>query len=176
MLPMSPSSNPLFAEQSLTLVAALFGDGQQAAMAAERLRQTQADVDIVQPNDKQWMRKLEPEGRAIRQTAFRSHAVLMAAGFALGVLLSFLLINTWAAAAASPWMTGIAVTLIVTLVGGIVAGLLTLRPDRSAVAMQVKAGLSEGRWAVVAHPRDEAAAAQASEMLRHAGGNVLRSL
>jgi hypothetical protein len=176
MLPMNPSSNPLFAEHSLTLVAALFGDGQQAAVAAERLRQIQADVDIVQPNDKQWMRKLEPEGRAIRQTAFRSHAVLMAVGFALGVVLSLLLVSSWVAAAASPWMTGIAVTLISTLVGGMVAGLLTLRPDRSAVAMQVKAGLNEGQWAVVAHPRDEAAAAQASEMLLHAGGNVLRSL
>ena len=173
---MNPSSNPLFAEQSLTLVAALFGDGQQAAIAAERLSKMQADVDIVQPNDKHWMRKLEPEGRAIRQGAFRSHAVLMAGGFALGVLLSFLVINIWAAAAASPLLTGIAVTLIVTLVSGILAGLLTLRPDRSAVAIQVKEGLNEGRWAVVAHPRDEAAAAQASDTLRRAGGNVLRSL
>jgi len=173
---MNSPPNPLFAEKSLTLVAALFGDGRQAVLAAERLRQAQPDVDIVQPNDQQWMRKLEPESRAIRRGAVRSHATLMTAGFVVGVLLSFLLINSWAAAAASPLLTGISVTLIATLVGGIVAGLLTLRPDRSAVAIQVKEGLKEGRWAVVAHPRDEAAAAQAGDMLRHAGGDVLRSL
>jgi hypothetical protein len=176
VLPMNPPSNPLFAEKSLTLVAALFGDGQQAKLAAERLRQAQDDVDVVQPNDRQWMRKLEPEGRAIRRGAFQSHVVLMTAGFVLGVLVSFLLINTWAAAAASPLLTGISVTLILTLVGGIVAGLLTLRPDRSAVAVQVKEGLRKGRWAVVAHPRDEAAAVQADDTLRNAGGDVLRSI
>jgi len=173
---MTPQTNPLFAEKSLTLVAALFGDGRQAEMAAERLRQEQADVDVVKPGDKQWMRKVEPEGRAIRRGAWRSHVVLMAAGFVLGVLLSFLLINTWAAAALSPWLTGMAVTLFATLAGGMLAGLLTLRPDRSAVAMQVRDGLSHGRWAVVAHPRDEASAVQADDTLRNAGGEVLRSL
>ncbi len=173
---MSSQTNPLFAEKSLTLVAALFGDGRQAAAAAESLRQAQGDVDIVQPGDKQWMRKVEPEGRAIRRGAWRSHIALMSAGFVLGVLLSFLLINTWAAAALSPWLTGIAVSLFATLAGGMLAGLLTLRPDRSAVAMQLREGLNHGRWAVVAHPRDEASAAQAGDTLRNAGGEVLRSL
>ncbi len=173
---MTPQSNPLFAEKSLTLVAALFGDGRQATMAAERLRQAQADVDIVQPGDKKWMRKVEPEGPAIRRGAWRSHITLMSAGFVLGLLVSFLLIGNWAAAAASPWMTGMAVTFFATLAGGMLAGLLTLRPDRSAVAMQLRDGLKHGRWAVVAHPRDEASATQAGDMLRNAGGEVLRSL
>ena len=173
---MRPQTNPLFAEKSLTLVAALFGDGQQATVAAERLRLAQADVDIVRPGDKQWMRKVESEGPAIRRGAWRSHLTLMLAGLALGVALSFVLIGTWEAAAASPLLTGIAVSLIATFAGGMLAGLLTLRPDRSAVAMQLRDGLNHGRWAVVAHPRDEAAAAEADDTLRNAGGEVLRSL
>jgi len=173
---MTPQTHPLFAEKSLTLVAALFGDGRQATLAAERLRQAQADVEIVRPGDKHWMRKVEPEGPAIRRGAWRSHFTLMLAGLLMGVLLSFVLISTWAAAAASPVLTGIAVTLISTFAGGMLAGLLTLRPDRSAVAMQLREGLKHGRWAVVAHPRDAASAAQADDTLRNAGGEVLRSL
>ena len=170
------ASNPLFAEKSLTLVAALFGDGAEAALAAERLRDAQTDVHLVQPDDKDWMRKMEPESRGIRRSAVRSHVTLMVGGFLLGVLLSFLLIANWAAAASSPLLTGIAVTLVATLSGGILAGLLTLRPDRSVVAVQVKEGLKKGRWAVLAHPRDADAASQATEALRSAGGEVLRSL
>jgi hypothetical protein len=173
---MNTQTHPVFAEKSLTLVAALFGDGGQATRAAERLRQTQPDVDIVQPGDQHWMRKVEPEGKAIRQTAFRSHVTLMSAGFFIGIGLSFVLINSWQAAAASPWLTGIAVSTIAMLVGGMLAGLLTLRPDRSAVAVQLREGLQHGRWAVVAHPRDAASATQADDMLRDAGGEVLRSL
>jgi len=170
---MSPQTNPLFAEKSLTLVAALFGDGQQATVAAERLRPAQADVEIVQPGDKQWMRKVEPEGPAIRRGAWRSHltlmlagaalgmalfvarfmamfvarfmALFMALGVALGAALSFVLIGTCDAAAASPLLTGIAVSLFATFTGGMLAGLLTLHRDRQTMAMQLRDGLNHGR-------------------------------
>ena len=162
---MSPQTNPLFAEKSLTLVAALFGDGQQATVAAERLRPAHADVEIVHPGDKQWMRKVEPEGPAIRRGAWRSHLTLMLAGAALGMALfvarfmalflalgvalgaalSFVLIGTWDAAAASPLLTGIAVSLFATFTGGMLAGLLTLHRDRQTIEMQLRDGLNHGR-------------------------------
>ena len=66
---MTPQTYPLFAKKSLTLVAALFGDGPLFALPVERLRQAQANIEIDRPGDKQWMRKVEPEGLAVQRGA-----------------------------------------------------------------------------------------------------------
>lgn len=179
---MNTHANLVFAEKSLTLVVALFSDSRKAENVADDLRRIRSarsnaeTVDLIKPGDVHWRRKMEPEEPAIRRTAWRSHGTLMAAGLVVGLLISWALISQWPAAKSSPLLTVVAVSVFATFAGGLLAGLLTLRPDRSAVALQVHAGLKDGRYAVVVHPRDEASASSAGEALRNAGGEVLRSI
>lgn len=61
-------------------------------------------------------------------------------------------------------------------IAALIVGLLTLRPDRALVIRRVRHALRHGRTAVVAHPRDEAAAHEASAALEAAGAEVVRSV
>ncbi|MBZ8141628.1 riboflavin biosynthesis protein RibA [Rubrivivax gelatinosus] len=178
---MSTTHAPLFGERSLTLVAALFPEPAAARRAAESLRTQMAgsdrDVTVVAPGDPDIARKLEPEQAGIWRTMKRSHLVLGAVGFGAGLLLAALLVVFgWPAAVASPQVTTAVCVGFGAVAGMMLAGLLTLRPDHSLVIRQVRHALKHGRSAVVAHPRDEAAASQASAALEAAGGEVVRSV
>jgi len=56
------------------------------------------------------------------------------------------------------------------------AGLLTLRPDRSRVTLSIRRRSRAGKWAVVAHPTSPEQSERAVARLRKAGGAVIRSL
>jgi hypothetical protein len=60
--------------------------------------------------------------------------------------------------------------------GLMLAGLLTLRPDRSRVTLSIRRRNRAGQWAVVAHPRSPAQSDRVVDSLRKAGGTVIRSL
>lgn len=178
---MNTTHAPLFGERSLTLVAGLFPETAAARLAAETLRSRLAvgerDVTVVAPGDPDIARALEPEQRGIWHTMLRSHALLGALGFGLGLLLAAaLIVGGWPAAVASPWATTAIAAGFMAIAGMLVAGLLTLRPDHALVIRRVRHALRHGRTAVVAHPRDEAAAHEASAALEAAGAEVVRSV
>lgn len=171
----------LFGERSLTLVAALFDNGTAAARAAGSLQRQQrgerCPVLVVEPHDPRLGRKLEPESRGIWQTLLRSHGKLGAAGLVVGAAVGALLVASgWAAAEASPGMTVGVAALYGLFAGLLLAGLLTLRPDRGRVISSVRDATAHGRWAVVAHPRSAEEADEAREALAREGGDVIRSL
>jgi len=60
--------------------------------------------------------------------------------------------------------------------GLMLAGLLTLRPDRSRVTLSIRRRSRAGKWAVVAHPTSPEQSERAVARLRKAGGAVIRSL
>lgn len=170
----------LFGERSLTLVAAAFNDRQRAETAASILKEDPAlfgQVAIVQPGDPNVARKLEPEQRGIWRTLVRSHIILMAAGLLVGLAAAAFLISLpWPAAADSPWFTALFAGVMGTFMGGMIAGLITLRPDHGAVIRQVRDRLSHGQCAVVVHPLSEGRAKEAYDILEGAGGSPVRSL
>lgn len=171
----------LFGERSLTLVAALFDNGTAAARAAGSLQRQQrgerCPVLVVEPNDPRLGRKLEPESTGIWHTLLRSHARLAVLGVVAGAVVGAVLVaGGWDAAGASPGLT-IAVAAAYGLFAGLLlAGLLTLRPDRSRVIHSVRAATEHGRWAVVAHPRSAEEAAAARAALAREGGDIVQSL
>lgn len=171
----------LFGERSLTLVAALFDSGAAAARAAGLLQRRQEGercaVMVVEPNDPRLARKMEPESNGIWHTLLRTHGKLGAIGLMVGALAGTVLVAAdWPAAAESPFMTIAMAAVYGVFVGMLVAGLLTLRPDRGRVIARVREATGHGRWAVVAHPRSPEQAAVARDELAGAGGDVLRSL
>ncbi|MCE4555101.1 hypothetical protein [Pelomonas cellulosilytica] len=170
----------LFGERSLTLVAATFHDGHSAARAAqavgERSRR-KLGIFVVTPRDPHLARKLEPESHGIWCTLLRSHGRLGVAGAALGLLMAGLLLGTgWPAAVASP-VAVLGLGLVYgAFTGFLVAGLLTLRPDRVRVICDVRDASEHGRWTVVTHPTTAHDAAVALSQLGRVSGQVLRSL
>ncbi|NML17601.1 hypothetical protein [Azohydromonas caseinilytica] len=174
------NSSPLtpFGEHSLTLVAGVFDDPDRAEQVAESLRHDPGlHTTVIHPGDEQVSRKLEPEQRGIWRTLLRSHALLMPAGALLGLVVALWLVAAgWPAAAGSPYFTLLFLGLMGAFFGGMVAGLLTLRPDHAIVIRRVRAALARGRHAVVVHPLNEMRARAAMAALQRAGVMPLRSL
>jgi hypothetical protein len=171
--------NPI-GEESLTLVAATFGNQQAAEGAAASLRTVPdlaGTVSVVRPGDPQAARKFEPDHRGIWRTMVRSHIVLGVIGALLGLGLSWWLIALpWEAAAGSPILTTVAIVMFSTFAGMMVGGLLTLRPDHSVPIRDIRSRMSDGQWAVVVRPTDPACAQAAFERLEALGGTPVRSL
>lgn len=169
----------LFGEQSLTLVAATFADQATAAEAATALRadMPQVEVDLVRPRDADFARKMEPESGGIWRTAIRSHLALGPAGLLVGALASAtLVVLGWPAAVTSPMLTTLFLAMLGLFAGLMLAGLFTLRPDRSRVTLSIRRRNRAGQWAVVAHPRSPAQSDWVVDRLRKAGGKVIRSV
>jgi hypothetical protein len=169
----------LFGERSLTLVAATFSDQATAAEAATELRadMPQVEVDLVRPREADLARKMEPESAGIWRTAVRSHLALGPAGLVLGVVAAALLVALgWPAAASSPVFTMLFLATLGLFAGLMLAGLLTLRPDRSRVTQSIRSRSRSGQWAVVAHPKSPAQSELVVDRLEKSGGTVIQSL
>jgi hypothetical protein len=156
-----------FREHSLSKVAAVYPlaiDAQLAARDVKALPDMQdRQVQVVAPYDREWGRKVEPEGVGIWRTAIRAHVTCGVLGLVAGVLLfvAFYASGTQAVLS-SPGMSLVAMVLFSTMLGLIVGGALTVRPDHDAVVSTVRQAVTAGRWSVVVHPttRDQRTAAR----------------
>jgi hypothetical protein len=169
----------LFGERSLTLVAATFPNRAAAVDAAATLQAElpQAGVDLIHPHDVNLARKLEPESQGIWRTAGRSHLVLGLAGLVFGAVVAATLVSSgWPAAVQSPMLATLFLSNLGLFAGLMVAGLLTLRPDRSRVFTSIRERIISGEWAVVAHPTSPSQSERAIASLQKAGGMTVRSL
>lgn len=146
----------LFGERYVTKVAALYLDADAAQHAATVVREsvhlTGKQVQVIEPHDQDWERKIEPEDVGIWRTAIRAHVTLGILGFAAGILLFFCLWVTPVVAVRSAPVLSMLVISTFGLVFGLMAGgLVTLRPDHDAVVRPVREATRAGRWALVVH-------------------------
>jgi hypothetical protein len=167
-----------FGEHSLTLVAGVFEDPASAEQVANELRHDPGlHTTVIHPGDDLAARKLEPEQRGIWRTLLRSHALFMPAGAVAGALVALALTAAgWPAVLDSPFFAMLFLGMMGAFFGGMVAGLLTLRPDHGVVIRQVRAALARGGHAVVVHPLNEMRARTAMAALQRAGVVPVRSL
>jgi hypothetical protein len=176
----------VFGERSLTKVAGIYRSRESADAARSRLLEVgwpASHAVLLTPDDGRrarrdlLARKVEPEPRGIWKTIVRAHVVAGAVGLAVGV-------GTWAALLAAgnvlvssaPVASGAAIVFIATAFGGMAGGLIALRPDHAQLITALRSALREGRFAVVAHPTDEAQAAAAEAALRSGADHVERTL
>lgn len=172
-------STTISGDQSFPLVAGTFRNPIAAADAARRLqdRLPTAEVRLVQPGAPVLPQTLEPDDDGFFRTLVRSQVWLGLVGGVLGLTGAGALIAAgWQAAVSSPGFIVLIAGAGGAVAGLLVAGLVTLRPDRSAVIRQVRNRIRHGSWAVVARPGDRASADSALALLQAAGGQVLRSL
>lgn len=171
----------LFGERSLTTVAALFGQAQDARNAAERIVKDahlpEKEVKVLGPGDPTLERKLEPEERGIVHTLIRSHTALGIGGLIVGLLIGgALILGGVGWAVASPFYT-LGVSAVFFAVGGMMlGGLVSIRPDRAVLDTKVETAVQEGRWAVVVHPLNHSEEERALDVLEHSNGEVVHTL
>jgi hypothetical protein len=171
----------LFGERSLTTVAALFGQAQDARDAAEHVvqdgRLPAEQVKVMGPGDPAIERKLEPEEPGIFHTLIKAHVVLGIVGVIGGLLLAWVLYSAGVGfAVSSPFYTFVILGIFGLLGGLMLGGLVTIRPDRTLLDTKVEEAVYEGQWAVVVHPTNRGQEERARDVLEHSGGQVVRTL
>lgn len=147
----------LFAERATTKIAGTFDRQEDAASTIATLKsQTRLkarQLKLIGPNEKRFGTKLEPEGQGIARTAARSHIYMGIAGLVLGIALWVILYASgWNLIRSTPGLSMIPFLLFPTIAGLMLGGLITARPDHSAVITQVRDAVADGKWVVIAHP------------------------
>lgn len=134
-------------------------------------------MQLVLPHDYQWGKKVEPEGVGIWRTAIRSHVACGVIGLVAGLLIfACLYALGWTSVRTTPGMSLVAMAFFPTLLGLMVGGLLTVRPDHDAVIAPVREAAADGRWSVVVHPVTRRQRAAAIHMLTQTGAHVFSTL
>lgn len=137
-------------------LGAIFEDEARAKSAADSLRGLEGldeeRVFVLRPGDKHPGWELEPEDKGIWRTLVRAHIKLGLVGFALGLALyivltglgvSFVVFNPFASAAV--------LIALCTILGLMLGGLITIRPDHIPYIVTAQEALREGKYVVAVH-------------------------
>ena len=169
-----------FRERSLTKLAASFRDSTRAVRVAEELRGLPdmhgGQVQVITPDDRDWGRKVEPEGVGIWRTAVRAHVTCAVLGLVAGafVFAVFYAIGVRAITAA-PTAALVAVLMFATMFGLMIGGVLTVRPDHEELLDAVRQAVAAGLWTVVVHPVSGEQERAALHKLRATGAPLART-
>jgi hypothetical protein len=151
----------LFGERATTKIAAIFDTHSEACAVADRIRAdanlNRTQVHIIGPDDGDFSKRLEPETAGVARTMIRTHLILGAVGFVFGLLIwAGLYAAEIQAVVSSPVLSAVAILFFSTSAGGLLAGLVTIRPDHHRIAERIQEAREAGKWAVVVHPRSPA--------------------
>ncbi|HKK02631.1 MAG TPA: hypothetical protein VKA17_01785 [Gammaproteobacteria bacterium] len=162
-------------------VAAVFGAGEPAEKAAREVREAlelrAVQVEVLHPGDKALGRSLEPESRGIFETLVRAHFWLGVAGAMAGFLLYLLLSFTGLPMVTnSPVIAGVVMVGFGAVIGLMLGGLVTLRPDHDPYIFRVRAAVRDGQSAVLVHGASLEQRKAAEDELGRLGGDVIHSV
>lgn len=171
----------LFGERATTKIAGTFDrqDDATAAMATlkSQTRLKAKQLKLISPHEKKFGTKLEPEVKGIARTAVRSHVYMGMAGLALGIALWVILYAAgWNLVRSSPGLSMIPFLFFPTIAGLMLGGLITARPDQTAVITQVRDAIDQGKWVVVVHPYSPGQCDDAEAVMKGNAIEVWRSV
>lgn len=170
----------LFGERATTKIAAIFDTHGEACTVADKIRAdanlNRTQVHIVGPDDGDFSSRLEPETAGVARTLVRTHLILGLAGFVFGLLIwGGLYAAGIQTIVSTPVLSAVAILFFSTSAGGLLAGLVTIRPDHHRVAQRIQQAREAGKWAVVVHPRSPAQCDAVTDMMPPAA-DVVRSV
>lgn len=123
-------------------------------------------IELVVPGDRHLGSKVEPEDRGIFRTAWKSHLVLGLTFLLLGLLIAWsLTVFGPALTRSSPLMVFIALGLLMPMLGLMLAGVVTLRPDHDPLIASTRRASLSGSWTVVVHCVNEEQKQRARELM-----------
>lgn len=171
----------LFGERATTKVAGTFIRQEDATSTIETLKNQfnfrRKQLQLIAPNEERIGTKLEPEIQGIARTAVRSHTLLGIAGLAIGIALWVILYAFgWNLVRSTPGLSMIPFIFFPTIAGLLLGGLVTARPDQTAVIMQVREAVAQGQWALVVHPYSPQQCDNAETVLKANATEVWRSV
>lgn len=175
------STSAISGEQFTSKVGAVFSDARRAQQAAHGLVANEGfgneQVRIIHPHDKALSAKVQPERRGLALTIVKAHVTTGIAGLLVGVIFVYLLERMdfefieW-----SPWYSYGAGAFFGAMIGMLVGGLISLRPDQDLLIAKLKTATAQGRWSVVVHARDHGEEQRAKESLEKVSDEVVWSL
>lgn len=149
----------LTGEESNHKVAGIFGDVGRMQQCRDQLvssiDQVEQRLEPLGPGQASPAWLLEPESRGIWHTLVRAHVWLGLAGVIVAGLL-FVLMTALDVAfvVQNPWAAAISLLVFGAIGGGLLGGLVTLRPDHTPYITRVRAALDEKRHILVIHAAD----------------------
>lgn len=111
-----------------------------------------SQITVIQPHDPNMARKIEPEAKEIGRTLAKAHVTLGLGGLILGLVLAAVLVTVGPTATqSSPVMTFIALGFLFSILGLLLGGIISLRPDHDPMIEHTRTATDAGLWTVVAH-------------------------
>lgn len=111
-----------------------------------------SQIRLVEPHDPDLANKVEPETKGIARLLVRAHVGLGLTGLVVGLVAAAVLVGIGPAVTrSSPVMTFIALGFLGPILGLLLAGVISLRPDHDPMIEKTRKATSAGRWTVVAH-------------------------
>lgn len=141
-------------------VAAVFGSEQAANAAKQKLIEhgkiNPGVISIVKPDDSQLSKKIEPESHGIAKTLVKSHVWLGLAGIIIGVIIATILVTVGPdIAQTSPLLIYIVFVFFGAVLGLMLAGGISLRPDHDPLITQTVEASQEHHWSVIVQTDDQ---------------------
>ncbi|MFP3979267.1 hypothetical protein [Marinobacter sp. KMM 10035] len=125
---------------------------ERGAESLEGLGIPLAQIRIIQPDDPNMAKKIEPETQGIARSLVKAHVRFGVVGLVVGLAVAGLLVTVGPALTrTSPVMTLIAVSFLFAVLALMLAGAVALRPDHDVLIEKARMAKNEGRWTVVVH-------------------------
>ena len=111
-----------------------------------------SQITVIQPRDPDMARKVEPEAKEIGRTLAKAQVNLGLAGLVFGLVLAAVLVAVGPMATrSSPVMTFIGLGFLFPILGLLLGGIISLRPDHDPMIEHTRTATEAGLWTVVAH-------------------------
>lgn len=162
-------------------VAGIFGDAEGLRACRKELLQSMEEaadqLESLEPGAESPSWLVEPESRGIWHTLVRAHLWLGLAGVVAALLLFGLLAALDVPfVVQNPWASLFLMIVPFGLSGGMLGGLVTIRPDHTPYIARVKAALDDKRHVLVFHGKDRKQTAAARECVERYADETVATL
>ncbi|WP_018981628.1 hypothetical protein [Salinimonas chungwhensis] len=163
-----------------TQVAAVFDTEASARASVDEVEDatdvTESQVTFVSPMDDTFSQKLEADSKKLGKHMWYAHLILGAAGLLVGLIAGWLLVSFGPALTQSnPLFTYIAMISPGIFVGLFVAGLISLRPDRSEIIDTVRHAIRRKHYAVIINMKKNQSVKNVAEILSKTSHKVVEA-
>ncbi|WP_218353031.1 hypothetical protein [Alteromonas lipotrueiana] len=170
----------VFASQH-TQIAAVFESVEDAHESVTELTSKGSldakQITLIDPQDSDFSEKIEIDSQKLGKHMWYSHLWLGGIGLVLGLGMAWLLVSFGPALTQNnPLFTYIAMISPGIFIGLFVAGLISLRPDRSEIIDTVRHAIRRKHYAVVVNLRKNQSPAKISELLGHRSHKVVEAV
>lgn len=170
----------LSGERFTKKLVGVFDNENDAMVIIERLKKQislrDEQIQLVQPYEKNYDKKLEPETRGVARTAMRAHTTSGVGGLLVGIVIwAVLFVLGGDAVRSAPVGAAVAILFFATAAGLMLGGLITARPDHEGVILHVREAVEQGKWALIVHSRGSAESNKAEAILSKTTDDVLSS-